>query len=99
LLAYLKTEKVTWPATVGTYWKVYVSHDVTFVETPETSGRVMIQVGGQVPESEEAPMNNVEAKLESERTQLLRVMLGRSQGLEVPRKRLRRVHLPNFASQ
>jgi len=79
--------------------KVYVSHDVTFVETPETSGRVMIQVGGQVPESEEAPMNNVEAKLESERTQLLRVMLGRSQGLEVPRKRLRRVHLPNFASQ
>jgi len=46
--------------------RVYVSRDVTFVETPEISGRVTIQVDGQVPESEEAPMNNVEAKPESE---------------------------------
>jgi len=46
--------------------RVYVSHDVTFVETPEISGCVTIQVDGQVPESEEAPMNNVEAKPESE---------------------------------
>jgi len=39
---------------------------MTFVETPETSVRVIIQVSGQVPESDKAPMNNVEAKLESE---------------------------------
>jgi len=45
--------------------RVYVSRDVTFVETPEISRRVTIQVDGQVPESEEAPMNNVEAKPES----------------------------------
>jgi len=37
-----------------------------FVETPEISGCVTIQVDGQVPELEEAPMNNVEAKPESE---------------------------------
>jgi len=46
--------------------RVYVSHDVTFVKTPEISRRVTIQVDGQVPESEEASMNNVEAKPESE---------------------------------
>ena len=46
--------------------KVYVSRDVTFVETPEISGCIMIQVDEQVSESEEAPMNNVEAKPESE---------------------------------
>jgi len=46
--------------------RVYVSRNVTFVETPEISRRVTIQVDGQVPESEEAPMNNVEAKPESE---------------------------------
>jgi len=37
-----------------------------FVETPEISGRVTIQVDRQVPKSEEAPMNNVKAKPESE---------------------------------
>ena len=46
--------------------RMYVSRDVTFVETPETSRRVKIQVGGQISESEEAPMNNVEARSESE---------------------------------
>jgi len=43
---------------------VYISRDVTFVETPEISGSVTIQVDRQVSETEEAPMNNVDAKLE-----------------------------------
>jgi len=45
---------------------VYVSCDVTFVETPEISKCMTIQIDGQVPESEEAPINNIEAKPESE---------------------------------
>ena len=45
--------------------RVYVSHDVTFVETPEISRHVTIQVDGQVPESEKASMNNIKAKPES----------------------------------
>jgi len=45
--------------------RVYVSCNVMFVETPEISGHMTIQVDGQVPESEEAPINNVEAKPES----------------------------------
>ena len=43
---------------------MYISRDVTFVETPEISGSVTIQVDRQVSETEEAPMNNVDAKLE-----------------------------------
>jgi len=41
--------------------RVYVSRDVAFVETPETSERVTIQVDEEVPESEEVPMY-IEAK-------------------------------------
>jgi len=37
--------------------RVYASHDVTFVETPEISRHVTIQVDRQVPKSEEVPMN------------------------------------------
>jgi len=44
--------------------RVYVSHHVTFVETPEISGHVMIQVDRQVPKTEKASINNVDAKLE-----------------------------------
>ena len=33
--------------------RVYVSRDVTFVENPETSERMTIQVDEEVPESEE----------------------------------------------
>jgi len=36
--------------------RVYVSRDVAFVETPETSEQVTIQVDEEVPESEEVPM-------------------------------------------
>jgi len=46
--------------------RVYVFCDVTFVETPEISKCMTIQIDGQVPESEEAPINNIEAKPESE---------------------------------
>ena len=45
--------------------RVYVSRDVTFVETPETSKRMTIQVDEEVPESEEVSMN-VETKPESD---------------------------------
>jgi len=44
--------------------RVYVSHDVMFVETSEISGHVTIQVDRQVPKTEEASINNVDTKLE-----------------------------------
>ena len=43
---------------------MYVSCDITFVETPEISRHVMIQVNRQVSKTEKAPMNNVKEKSE-----------------------------------
>jgi len=37
--------------------RVYVSHDVTFVETPETSEHMTIQIDEEVPESDGSPMD------------------------------------------
>ena len=37
--------------------RVYVSRDVTFVETPETSERMKIQIDEEVPESDGSPMD------------------------------------------
>jgi len=37
--------------------RVYVSHDVTFVETPETSECMKIQIDKEVPKSDGSPMD------------------------------------------
>ena len=37
--------------------RVYVSRDVMFVETPETSERITIQIDEEVPESDGSPMD------------------------------------------
>jgi len=37
--------------------RVYVSHDVTFVETPETSEYMTIQIDKEVPESDGSPID------------------------------------------
>jgi len=37
--------------------RVYVSRDVTFVKTPETSERITIQIDEEVPESDGSPMD------------------------------------------
>ena len=37
--------------------RVYVSCDVTFVETPETSEHMTIQIDEEVPESDGSPMD------------------------------------------
>ena len=44
--------------------RVYVSCDVIFVEIPETSKHMTIQIDGRVPECEEIPIN-VKARPES----------------------------------
>ena len=44
---------------------MYISCDVTFIKTLKTSGYVTIQVGEQVPESEEVSINNIKEKPEN----------------------------------
>jgi len=37
--------------------RVYISHDVTFVETPETSERMTIQIDEEMPKSDRSSMD------------------------------------------
>jgi len=46
--------------------RVYVSCDVTFVETPETSEHMTIQIDEEVPESDGSPMDIEERNREVE---------------------------------